>query len=140
MGGKFVIDNSVVMAWFFDDEANAYSDAVQELLIEHKALVPTIWPLEVANVLLVAERQKRISRAESGHFIALLSHLPIAVDPVNSDRVFHETLSLARQHMLSSYDASYLELAIRRGLPIASQDNAIIRAAQNVQIKIIDQI
>ena len=139
MGGDFVIDNSVVMAWCFEDEANAYSDGIQETLIDHKALVPAIWPLEVANVLLVAERKKRISKAHSGHFIALLSQLPIEVVPSVSDAVFHEILALAREHSLSSYDASYLDLAIRKGLPIASQDKAILRAAKSIQLDIFQQ-
>lgn len=137
MGGDFVIDNSVVMAWCFDDEANAYSDGIQEMLIEHKALVPAVWPLEVTNVLLVAERNKRISKAKSGHFIALLSQLPIEVESVEAKWVFHETLALARQYSLSSYGASYLELSIRKGLPIATQDKAILRAAKNIQIEIL---
>lgn len=132
-----MIDNSIVMAWCFDDETNAYTDGIQEMLIDHKALVPAIWPLEVTNVLLVAERQKRISMANSGHFLALLAQLPIEVEPIASARVFHETFALARQHSLSSYDASYLELAIRRGLPIASQDKAIIRAAKSIQLEVI---
>ena len=139
MGGDFVIDNSVVMAWCFDDEANAYSDGVQEALIDHTALVPAVWPLEVANVLLVAERKKRISRANSGHFIALLSQLPIEVAPTESAKVFHEILLLAREHRLSSYNASYLELAICKGLPIATQDKAIIRAAKSIQLEIFRQ-
>lgn len=139
MGGDFVIDNSVVMAWCFEDESNAYTDGIQEMLIDHKALVPAIWPLEVANVLLVAERKKRISKANSGHFIALLSQLPITVEPTEPDRIFHETFALARQYLLSSYDASYLELAIRKGLPIASQDKAIIRAAKSIQLEIFEQ-
>ena len=137
MSGDFVVDNSIVMAWCFEDEANDYTDAIQDLLIDNKAFVPPIWPLEVANVLLVAERRKRISKADSGHFIALLSQLPIEVEPTDSDRVFHDTLSLARQYQLSSYDASYLEMAIRKGMPIATLDKAIIRAAKRIQVEII---
>ena len=137
MAGDFVIDNSVVMAWCFEDEANSYADTIQDMLIENKAFVPAIWPLEVTNVLLVAERKKRISKAGSGHFTALLSQLPIEVEPSDTDTIFHETISLARQYMLSSYDASYIELAIRKGLPIATQDKAIIRAAKKIQIEII---
>ena len=138
MAGDFVIDNSVVMAWCFEDEANSYADTIQDMLIENKAFVPAIWPLEVTNVLLVAERKKRISKAGSGHFTALLSQLPIEVEPSDTDTIFHETISLARQYMLSSYDASYIELAIRKGLPIATQDKAIIRAAKKIQIEIIN--
>ena len=139
MGGDFVIDNSVVMAGCFDDEADAYSDGIQEMLVDHKAFVPAVWPLEVANVLLVAERKKRISKASSGHFIALLSQLPIEVEAAESASVFHEILALAREHLLSSYDASYLELAVRKGLPIATRDKAIIRAAKSIQLEIFDQ-
>jgi predicted nucleic acid-binding protein len=138
MAGDFVIDNSVVMAWCFEDGANSNADTIQDMLIENKAFVPAIWPLEVTNVLLVAERKKRISKAGSGHFIALLSQLPIEVEPSDTDTIFHETISLARQYMLSSYDASYIELAIRKGLPIATQDKAIIRAAKKIQIEIIN--
>jgi predicted nucleic acid-binding protein len=137
MSGDFVVDNSIVMAWCFEDEATKYTDAVQEMLINHRAFVPAIWPLEVANVLLAAERKKRISKADSGRFIALLSQMPIEVWQSEPDRVFHDTLNLARQHKLSSYDASYLTLAIRMGLPIASLDKAIIRAAKSIKIGIL---
>jgi predicted nucleic acid-binding protein len=134
MADDFVLDNSIVMAWCFEDEATAYTDAVQDQLVESTAFVPAIWPLEVTNVLIVAERKKRIGKAGSGHFIALLSQLPIKVEPTDSERVFHDTLSLARQYQLSSYDASYLELAIRKGLPIATLDKAIVRAAVDMEI------
>lgn len=137
MSNDFVVDNSIVMAWCFEDKATKYTDAVQEILINHRAFVPAIWPLEAANVLLVAERNKRISKADSGRFIALLSQLPIEVVQSEPGRVFYDTLSLARQHKLSSYDASYLELAIRKGLPIASSDKAIIRAAKSIKIAIV---
>jgi predicted nucleic acid-binding protein len=139
MADRLVIDNSIVMAWCFEDEASAYTDAIQELLVDNTAVVPAIWPLEVANVLLVAERKKRISKVDSGHFVALLSQLPIEVEPADSDRVFHDVLSLARQHQLSSYDASYLDLAIRKGVPIASLDKAIIRAAKEIKVHLIQK-
>jgi predicted nucleic acid-binding protein len=137
MAGNFVIDNSIVMTWCFEDEASDYTDAIQELLIDNKAFVPAIWPLEVANVLLVAERKKRISKAASGHFIALLSQLPIEVGQTESNRIFHDTLFLARQYQLSSYDASYLDLAICKGIPIATLDKAIIRAAKDIKVQLI---
>ncbi len=136
MGTDFVVDNSIVMAWCFDDEANAYTDSIQNRLIENTAYVPAIWPLEVTNVLLVAERTKRIGRANSGYFITLLSQLPIKVSPTGAESAFHDIISLARQYRLSSYDASYLELAIRKGLPIASLDSAIVRAAKALKILI----
>lgn len=137
MPSDFVVDNSVVMSWCFDDEADSNTDAIQDLLTRNVAFVPSIWPLEVANVLLVAERKKRITRAASGHFIAMLSQLPIVVDSTEPERVFHDIISLARQYKLTSYDACYIELAIRKGLPIASLDNAILKAATAIQVQII---
>lgn len=107
------------------------------MFIDGTAFVPAIWPIEVANVLLVAERKKRIGKADSGHFIALLSQLPIEVEAMDADIVFQETLSIARQYGLSSYDASYLDLAIRKGLPIATLDKAIIRAAKAIEITLV---
>ncbi|MCG6535226.1 MAG: type II toxin-antitoxin system VapC family toxin, partial [Syntrophales bacterium LBB04] len=80
MGEDFVIDNSVVMSWCFEDETNPYADNVLSRLEEATAFVPAIWPLEVGNVLLVAERNHRLSEADSARFIALLSELPIVVD------------------------------------------------------------
>ncbi len=137
MSDDFVVDNSVTMAWCFEDEASPFTDAVQELLIENTAYVPSIWPLEVANVLVVAERKERISKADSNHFLALFSELPIVVERTRSETVFHDILPLARTYGLSSYDASYLELAIRKGLPIASMDKAIIRAAKDLEILLV---
>lgn len=137
MPSDFVVDNSVVMAWCFEDESDAYTDGIQDLLAHNVAFVPSIWPLEVANVLLVAERKKRLTKAASGHFIAMLSQLPIDVDPMEPQRVFHDIVSLARQYKLTSYDASYIELAIRKGLPIASLDNAILKAARDIRLQIV---
>lgn len=137
MPSDFVVDNSVVMAWCFEDESDSYTDEILDLLAHDVAFVPSIWPLEVTNVLLVAERKKRLTRAASGHFIAMLSQLPIVVDPTGPERVFHDIISLARQYKLTSYDASYVELAIRKDLPIASLDNAILKAAKDIRLQIM---
>ena len=121
MKEDFVIDNSVVMSWCFKDETNKYTDAILDRLENAAAFVPAVWPLEVGNVLLVAERKKRLSESDSSRFIALLSDLPIIVDQEPPERMFSEILSVAREHNLSSYDASYLHLAIRKGLPLAKR-------------------
>ncbi len=136
MTDSIVIDTSVVMSWCFQDEANLYADNVLDSMESQKALVPSIWPLEVGNVLLVAERRKRLSETDSARFLSLISQLPIVVEPESPERMLAEILSLARKHGLSSYDASYLDLAIREGLPIATMDKALIRAAQNADVKI----
>ena len=137
MASEFVIDNSVVMSWCFDDEANGYADDVLDLLALGKAYVPAIWPLEVGNVLLVAERKGRLRMSDSIKFITLLTELPIIVEQETPERMTHEILSLARHHDLSTYDASYLDLALRKGLPIATQDRQLKSAAQSCQVALI---
>ena len=133
----FVIDNSVVMSWCFQDETSKYTDAMLDHLEQATAYVPAIWPLEVSNVLLVAERRKRLSQSDSSRFISLLLELPIIVEPESPERMLSEILSLAREYKLSSYDASYLALAMRKGLPIATTDKNIIAAARRSRVSIL---
>ncbi len=133
----FVVDNSVVMSWCFKDETNNYADTVLNRLTEAAAVVPSIWPLEVVNVLLVAERQKRLSESDSIRFITLLSQLPIVVEYERPDMMMKELLALARANSLSSYDASYLDLAMRKGFPIATLDNKLIETARRIDVPIL---
>lgn len=130
MGQDLVIDNSVVMAWCFLDEGGVRADSILERLELGTAFVPAVWPLEVGNVLLVAERHRRLGEGASTRFLALLSELPIIVDPEPPERMFKEILALARQQKISTYDASYLDLAMRRGLPLATLDGKLKKAAQ----------
>src|SRR5262249_23277848 len=88
----FVTDCSVTMAWCFEDEANDYTDAILQRLLYEEAIVPSLWPLEVSNVLLVGERQKRITQAETTKFIGLLNALPIVIDEETSRRALTEIL------------------------------------------------
>ena len=138
MGDHFVVDNSVVMTWCFEDEANPYADAVLDSLTEAVAVVPAIWPLEVINVLLVAERKKRLHEADSVRFISLLTQLPIMVDRSWPERLMKDFLAIGRAHNLSSYDTAYLELAMRQGLPIATMDQKLLEAARQIDIPILD--
>lgn len=137
MSDDFVIDNSVVMTWCFKDENRHYSDFILNKIEIATAIVPSIWPLEVTNVLLVAERRKLISEADSTRFIALLSELPIIVDQEPPERMIKEIFALARKHNLSSYDASYLDLAMRKGLPIATLDKNLLAAAKRIKVSIL---
>jgi len=137
--GDFVVDNSVVMAWCFQDETSQYADAILDSLEVFKAIVPSIWPLEVGNVLLVAERRKRLSEADSARFIALLTELPIMIEQESPERMMREILALAREHQISSYDASYLDLAMRKGVPIATLDDGLIKAAELSQVPIMER-
>ena len=137
MSEHFVIDTSVVMTWCFKDETSKYADAILDSLEVSIAVVPSIWPLEVGNVLLVAERKKRLGEADSTRFIALLAELPIMIEQEPPERMMKEILALAREHKLSTYDASYLDLAMRKGLPIATLNNGLIAAAKRSQVPII---
>jgi predicted nucleic acid-binding protein len=137
MASRFVVDNSVVMTWCFEDEASKRGDAILDLLAETSAIAPAVWPLEVANVLLVAERSKRISRGESERFLAILHSLPIAVAPQPTPQVFGGAFALARDTGLSAYDASYLLLAMREGVPLATLDRRLRRAARRVGVEVI---
>jgi predicted nucleic acid-binding protein len=132
----FVVDNSIIMSWCFKDETDDYAEIVLSRLTEATAVVPSIWPLEVVNVLLVAERQKRLSESDSVRFITLLSQLPIVVE-YERPEMMKELLSLARANGLSSYDASYLDLAMRNGFPIATLDNKLINAAKKSDVPIL---
>ena len=127
----FVLDTSVTMAWCFDDESNPYADAVLESLAENTALVPEIWLLEVSNVIVTAERRKRMTKADSVRFQELLKELSIQVENSTQQRIFGENLDLAREQNLSTYDAAYLDLAMRSGCSIATLDNALKQAAKH---------
>jgi len=137
MAGQFVVDASVVMAWCFADEADAYADKVLDALPRTKAFVPAIWPLEIGNVLLVAERRKRLSEADSFRFLTLLSQLPISMEPEPPQRMLREIFSLARECNLSTYDASYLDLAMRYGMPLATRDEGLRSAARKVRVPLL---
>ncbi|MEA3230543.1 MAG: type II toxin-antitoxin system VapC family toxin [Thermodesulfobacteriota bacterium] len=134
----FVVDNSVVMSWCFKDKINRYADAVLDKLSESTAIAPSIWPLEVVNVLLVAERRKRLKQADSVRFITLLSQLPIVVEDKGSEKVMKDLLALGRTSHLSSYDAFYLDLAMRKDCPIATMDKKLMEAAKEVSVTILE--
>lgn len=97
---------------------------------EHGAIVPSLWSLEVGNVLLIAERKKRITLEQRQKAIHILAELPIAIDAMTSDHAWLETMELAARYNLTLYDASYLELSLRRSLPLATFDNSLKQAAE----------
>ncbi len=140
MGRKFVVDNSIVMSWCFRDESNKYADTILNSLEEYEALVPSVWPLEVVNVLLVSERRSRLTEADSVRFLTLIDELPITVEQETPDRMLKEIFALARKSNISSYDASYLDLAMRYGVPIATQDSALKKAAKQCKVSLFKGI
>lgn len=130
----FVLDASVALAWCFDDESTPAAWALLERLRSASAHVPAIWPLEVGNILLGAERRRRISAARAAEFIGILDELDIRADPDRPGRGFRDVLPLVRAQNLSTCDASYLELALRLGLPLATKDQALLRAAKALSL------
>ena len=135
---SFVLDCSVAVSWCFADEASEAGDALLRRLAADGAVVPGLWFLELANVLLGAVRRGRASHAEIHAFLGQLERLPVTKDAKTADRAFGQTLALAAAHDLTAYDAAYLELAMRRGLPLATRDAALIRAARATGVELLD--
>lgn len=124
----FVLDGSVAVAWLLPDEMRPELEALQDSLVEQTAIVPALWPIEVGNALLVAARRGRIDPADLDPLIKALQALRIEVDPSTAEHALTRTFELARQHRLTTYDATYLELAVRAGLPLATLDKDLRRA------------
>ena len=112
---RFVLDGSVTLAWLFHDEKAPYADAIVGKLPALEMLVPRLWHLEIANVLLVGERRGRCTQADVTTWLSFLTGLPVVVDVATEARAWTDTIALGRQHGLSAYDAAYLELALRAG-------------------------
>ena len=135
----FVLDNSVAMRWLLESEKASdqkYAETVLKTLADTNALVPDLWHLEVANVLLSAEKRGELEIAEVERFISQIENLPIHVDPLTANQAFSRTLALAGAYKLSSYDAAYLELSIREGLPLATLDRNLLKAAKKSDVEI----
>ncbi len=137
MPNEFVLDCSITMAWCFEDESTAFTEFVLDGLQDSSAKVPNLWPLEVANVLLIAERKKRLSFFQAVNFKSSLEALPIIIDPLTSSRAFETIFELAREYKLTSYDAAYLELAWREKLPLCTLDAALKKTAQTIGVKLL---
>lgn len=133
----FVLDCSIAVAWCFEDEASDICDALLERVRDEGALVPSLWHLELGNVMVQAERRGRIMSADVSTRLELIGDLPIATDDETPQRALHEVLALARAEKLTTYDAAYLELAIRRGLPLATNDKRLRNAGINTGVQII---
>lgn len=131
----FVLDASVALAWCFEDEATPQADGVLDQLGDDVAVAPTLWELEVTNVLLHAERRGRITESQTARFVTLLSQLPISIDTAGADMA--GLLATGRHHSLTAYDAAYLILAEREGLPLATADAKLRAAAQAVGIPLL---
>ncbi len=135
---NFVLDCSVTMTWLFEHEATKDTDELLgKLSGPEKAIVTQHWVLEVGNVLLGAERSKKKTSADTTLFLNLLSKLAIESDVHTGHHATTTTLALGRRHHLSSYDAAYLELAMRLGLPLATLDRSLRKSAQAEGIPVL---
>ena len=133
---SLVLDASVTLAWCLDDETSAYADTVLDGLARSEATVASPWGLDVSNGLLTAERHGRIAADEGPKLTSWILSLPIAVDPVSRSRALTATHRLARTHGLTSYDAAYLELAVRYGQPLATLDQELAAAAEREGVRL----
>ncbi len=129
-----VLDASVALPWHFEDETSEYAEHVLDRLETDAAIVPALWPLEMANGLTVAERRGRLSPAKLARAVELSLDLPVLVDEVSTHLALGPVLELARSQELSAYDAAYLELAMREGIPLATQDEDLRAAAGRVGV------
>ena len=125
------------MAWCFEDEASAFSDQLLNRVAQDGCVVPPLWHLEVANVLLVAERRGRVEPTQSTEFLDLLSALTIQTDLLTAQRAFPHTLPIGRQLGLSAYDSAYLELAQRTSLRLATLDSRLAAAAPQMGLGVL---
>lgn len=128
----FVLDCSVTIAFLFEDEMSRDSEALLDHLKLVGALVPSIWPLEIGNVLTQAERRGRITNSQVHAYLDVIAKLPISIDAESQDRALREVLALAREQSLTTYDAAYLEVARRQGLKLATRDKSLFRAAERI--------
>ena len=123
-----MVDASVALAWVLDDESDTYADSILSSLLGSSIVVPSHWALEVTNALLMAERRRRTTPADTVRAIALLGALPIETDHRTGEAAPNSILSIARSYALTVYDAAYLELCIREGLPLATLDAKLASA------------
>jgi predicted nucleic acid-binding protein len=134
----FVLDASVVLAWQFEDEPSDYADHVLEYLRNDRALAPSIWQLELANGLARAERRGRLPASRVAQTLRIFTGIPIAIHDVPPALALGRVIDVARAQALSAYDAAYLELAMREGVPLATLDGPLRKAAERVGVPLIE--
>ena len=134
---SLVIDASTTLGWYFEDERTAAGDAILDRVTEEGAVVPSLWRYEVANGLQMAVRRKRIDAAYRDASLAELRLLPVATDRAGGDLAWSATLALADRFRLTLYDAAYLEMAQRQGVPLATADRALRAAARGLKVPLV---
>lgn len=140
MNKRLVLDSSLALSWCLQDEQTKATDDILDTFAKgSSALVPSLWVWEVNNVLLMAERSGRLDPIKRHQQIAILKKLPIDIDESAHQQAWNETTMLAHAHRLSVYDAAYLELALRQGLPLGSLDRELRNAAKKIGVKCLPE-
>jgi len=134
---SLVLDSSITLAWVYSDETTAPVSEIFDLVSQTGAWVPGLWRLEVANVLEMSLRRKRHDAKFRDATLADLAQLPIQVDSETDRQAWSATLRLAARHQLTLYDAAYLELALRRKLPLATLEEDLRHAAHAEKIRLL---
>ena len=138
---RFVLDNTVAMAWCFTDEATEFTESLLGHLsnLTDTAIVPALWLYEVVNVTELAVRKGRITAEKAHAFLESLADLPIEIENPTVPQMLGSVRALVRQYNLTAYDAAYLELAIRHNLQIATSDKALVKAAQAAGVSLVER-
>ena len=134
---SLVLDPSLALSWYFEDERTAEADALLDQVVDRGAVVPSLWRLEVANGFQTAIRRKRIDAAFRDTALAELATMEITVDSDTDANAWTTTSRLSDRFRLTAYDAAYLELAQRRRLPLASLDQPLCRAAISLGLTVL---
>ena len=134
---SLVLDASVTLAWCFKDESSDRADHVLDQLVHQRALAPPIWPYEVANALIVAERRKRLTARDTATALEMLAQLPVDVDHWRTEDIFGHIPAVARKYQLSAYDAAYVCLAKRENVPFATLDARLRKVAVKLSIPLL---
>ena len=134
---SFVLDNSVALAWCFEDEQTPAIMALLDRVADEGAVAPQLWPIEALNGLLTAQRRGRITAATRERLGGFLHDLPIVLDDEMTSRIWIDVASLAARHRLTAYDGVYLEPALRLRLPLATGDKALAAAAAEAGLDLL---
>jgi predicted nucleic acid-binding protein len=136
---SFVIDASATLPWCFEDEATAYTEGLlNRCAAGEEVMVASIWPLEITNGLLSAQRRGRVTAERMEQFLAQILRFRIQVEPFTTQQAMREVRQLAQTHQLTAYDAVYLELALRFQLPLATLDKELITAANAAGVRLVE--
>ena len=137
MKGSLVLDVSIALTWCFEDEMTPASMDLLTAISSLDLVVPALWHSELANVLVAGERRQRINEPAIDAFLGLLRDLLIETDQPRPGFEIGSVMAVARRHGLTAYDAAYLELALRRGIPLATYDAALRRAATEAGVALL---